>query len=95
MRLEPYNAKARSLVIEVRYTNNGSYPANFWGRSFRLVADEVPREPTRDLNEVVASHAAKEGSVVFEVPIGLASAALRVIYGDEQTDVPLDLAPRR
>ena len=92
IRLEPYNAKARSLVVGLRYTNNRDYDANFWDRSFRLIVDDVPREPTRGLNELVGAHAAKEGSVAFEVPVGLTSATLRIINGSEQADIPLQLA---
>jgi hypothetical protein len=89
--LEPYNATARSLVMSVRFTNNGRYPANFWASTFRLVVDGVPRAPTNGLDEVVDGRSAKDGEVVFEVPRDTKTAALRVISGDEQTDVPLDL----
>jgi hypothetical protein len=90
-RLDPYNATTRSLVLSVRFTNNGPYGKNFWGDSFRLLVDGVPRAPTNSLNEVVNGHAAKEGDVVFEVPAATTSAVLRLYIGGEQTDVPLDL----
>ena len=90
-RLEPYNATTRSLALRVRLTNNGNYGVNFWTASFRLVVDGVPRAPTNDLNEVVDGRAAEDGDVVFDVPTEAKSVALRLIWGDEQTDVPLDL----
>jgi hypothetical protein len=90
-RLEPYNATTRSLALRVRLTNNGNYGVNFWTASFRLVVDGVPRAPTNGLNEVVDGRAAKDGDVVFDVPTEAKSVALRLIWGDEQTDVPLDL----
>src|SRR4051794_6363045 len=66
--LEPFNAEKRALRIAVRHTNLGRYPANFWGASYRLIVDDVPRAPTNSLNEVVAGESAAEGEVVFEVP---------------------------
>ena len=90
-RLEPYNATTRSLELRVRLTNNGNYGVNFWTATFRLVVDGVPRAPTNGLNEVVDGRAAKDGDVVFDVPTEAKSVALRLIWGDEQTDVPFDL----
>ena len=92
-RLEPYNATTRSLTLMVRLTNNGSYGTNFWTRLFRVLIDGVPRAPTNDLNEVVDGHAAKEGDVVFSIPNDAKSVTLRLIWGNEQTDIPLDLTP--
>jgi hypothetical protein len=90
-RLEPYNATTRSLALRVRLTNNGNYGVNFWTASFRLVVDGVPRAPNNGLNEVVDGRAAKDGDVVFDVPTEAKSVAVRLIWGDEQTDVPLEL----
>jgi hypothetical protein len=90
-RVESYNATTQSLALRVRLTNNGPYPVNVWSASFRLVVDDVPRAPTNSLNEVVDGHAAKDGDVVFDVPSDTKSVALRLIWSDEQTDVPLDL----
>jgi len=90
-RVEPYNATTRELALRVRLTNNGNYGVNFWTATFRLVVDGVPRAPTNGLNEIVDGHAAKDGDVIFDVPDDAKSVALRIIWGDEQTDVPLDL----
>jgi hypothetical protein len=90
-RLEPYNGETRSLVVTVRYTNAGRYPANFWDRSFRLLIDDVPRAPISDLNKLVDGQSAEEGDVVFQVPATATRVTLRIINGDEHTDLPLDL----
>jgi hypothetical protein len=90
-RLEPYNTNARSLVLTVRYTNNGRYPANFWTATFRLLVDDVPRAPTNDLNKVVDGQSAAEGDVVFEIPATTRRVTLRILSGDEHADVPLDV----
>ena len=94
-RLEPYNATTRTLTLTVRFTNNGRYDANFWAASFRLIVDGVPRAPTNGLNELVAGHSAKDGDAVFEIPNDTTSVALRLLWGDEQTDVPLEVPDRR
>jgi hypothetical protein len=91
IRLEPYDAEKRSLVLTVRYTNSSRYPANFWDRSFRLLIDDVPRAPHGGLNKVVEGLSAEEGDVVFEVPASATRVTLRIISGDEHTDVPLNL----
>lgn len=57
-----------SLRFEVRMTNTGRYPANFWAASFRLLIDGVPRAPENDLNELVDAHSAKEGILEFVIP---------------------------
>jgi hypothetical protein len=92
-RVEPYNATTRSLALRIRLTNNGNYGVNFWASSFRLVIDGVPRAPTNGLNEIVDGHAAKDGDVIFDVPDDARSVALRLVWSEEQTDVPLDLPP--
>jgi hypothetical protein len=91
MRLEPFNAQNRSLTIRLRYLNSGRYPANFWSASFRLLVDGVPRAPTNLLDEVVAGQSATDGDVVFEVPAAATMVTLRVLSGDEHTDIPFDL----
>src|SRR5215208_3824315 len=71
--LEPYNAEKRLLKFTVRFTV-GDLPAVGFGASdFRLLVDDVPREPIKFSSEgqaaiVVESGSAKEGDVVFEVP---------------------------
>jgi hypothetical protein len=91
-RLERYDPNKLSLRFEVRMTNNGKYPANFWVSSFRLVVDGVPRAPENDLNEVVADHSAKEGIVEFVIPDTTTNAGLQIgDVGKEAPAISLDL----
>ncbi len=85
-RLERYAPNKLSLRLEVRMTNNGRYPANFWASSFRLLVDDVPRAPENDLNEVVKDHSAKEGIVEFVIPDTTTAAGLQI--GDVGKDAP-------
>ncbi len=90
-RVEPFNREKRSLVLSLRHTNNGRYPQNFWAASYRLVIDGVPRAPTNGLNEVVQGESAKEGEVIFEVPVEAKQVLLRISAGDERTEIPFAL----
>ena len=87
----PIDAERRTLTFDVRYRNAGRYPANFWGRSFRLIVADVPREPTNSLNEVVDGDSAKEGEVLFELPRGAKDVTLQISAGDEKTRLPFNL----
>jgi hypothetical protein len=42
-------------------------------------------------NELVAAQSAKEGDVLFVIPRGTTGVTLKITYGDESTEVPLDL----
>jgi hypothetical protein len=66
--LDQYAPNKLSFRVEVRMTNNGRYPANFWAASFRLLVDGVPRSPANNLNELVDANSAKEGIVEFVIP---------------------------
>ena len=72
--------------------NAGTYPANFWDEQFRLVVDGVPLAPVAGVNEVVAAQAAEEGELEFAVSRTATQVQFRISSGDEQSDVPLDLA---
>ena len=85
-RLDRYAPNKLSLRFEVRMTNNGRYPANFWASSFRLLVDGVPRAPENSLNEVVADHSAKEGIVEFVIPDTTTNVGLQI--GDVGKDAP-------
>lgn len=77
-RLDHYAPGKLSLRFEVRMVNNGRFPANFWGASFRLLVDGVPRAPDNSLNELVESNSAKEGVVEFVIPDTVKDVGLQV-----------------
>lgn len=94
MELQPYNAEKRSLKFTVRHTNNGRYPANFWGSSYRLLVDDVPQAPANFLDEVVPDGSAKTGEVIFEIPTTLTQVILQISSNAEKTQIPVPLAAR-
>jgi hypothetical protein len=89
--VEPIDAERRSLKFLVRHLNAGRYDANFWSSSYRLIVDGVPRAPTNLLDEVVAGNSAKEGEVVFEVPVSAKDVALQISFGEEASRLPFKL----
>jgi hypothetical protein len=89
--VEPLDQERRALKFVVRYTNGGRYPANFWSASYRLIVDDVPRAPTNFLDEVVEPDSAKEGDVVFELPVSVKDVVLQISSGDEKSRIPLKL----
>jgi len=89
--IEPLDLDRRSLKFAVRYLNAGRYPANFWSSSFRLIIDDVPRAPTNLLDEVVASESAKDGDVVFELPVSVKDVMLQIGSGDDSSRLPFKL----
>jgi len=89
--VEPLDQERRALKFVVRYTNGGRYPANFWSASYRLIVDDVPRAPTNFLDELVEPDSAKEGDVVFELPVGVKDVVLQISSGDEKSRIPLKL----
>jgi hypothetical protein len=89
--IEPLDLDRRSLKFAVRYLNAGRYPANFWSSSFRLIIDDVPRAPTNLLDEVVASESAKDGDVVFELPVSVKDVMLQFGSGDDSSRLPFKL----
>ncbi len=91
--LDRPNSSTLLLRFVVRLTNGGQYDANFWNASFRLLVDGVPRAPVSDLNELVAGHSAKEGTVEFTVPDTTTRVVLQFRSGDEVAEIPIDLTP--
>ena len=89
--LRPRNTSENLLHLDIRLTNNETYPTNFWNRTFRLLENGVPRSPTSDLSESVEGHSAKEGIIEFIVPVGVSEVQLRLIVGNESAEIPLSL----
>jgi hypothetical protein len=89
--IEPIDVERRSLKFGVRYMNGGRYPSNFWSSSYRLIVADVPRAPTNLLDEVVQADSAKEGEVIFEVPVSTKDVVLQISSGDERSRIPFKL----
>jgi hypothetical protein len=51
----------------------------------------VPRTPTNSINEVVPGDSAKEGDVIFEVPVGTKDVVLQISSGDERSRISFRL----
>jgi hypothetical protein len=79
--------------LRVRLSNERNYPANFWDNSFRLAVPGQVLAPTSGLNEVLDSHASRQGVVSFDVPAGAEDAVLRVVSGADAAELPLALKP--
>ncbi len=68
----PPEALRARCVCEIRLSNEGTYPTNFWDSSFRFAVQGQVLSPTSGLDEVLDSHAIKQGVVTFELPEGAA-----------------------
>lgn len=89
--IEPIDLERRSLKFVVRHLNAGRYDANFWSSSYRLIVDGVPRAPTNLLDEVVAGNSAKEGEVIFQLPVSAKDVVLQISARDETSQLPFKL----
>jgi hypothetical protein len=95
-RLDRYAPGKLLLRFEVRMVNNGRFPANFWGASFRLLVDGVPRATDNSLNELVDSNSAKEGVVEFVIPDTVNAVGLQVgEVGEGKPALPIPLKSER
>lgn len=87
------HGETTTLALRVRFSNDQSYPANFWDNAFRLAVGPDLIAPVSNLNEVVAGHSLRQGVVRFEIPAGTKQAVLKVQFQTGAADVPLDLTP--
>jgi hypothetical protein len=69
------------LALQVRMTNSGRYPANFWNQTFRLRIGPDTKPPTSFLDDLVAAGTTKSGEVDFTLPRSTQSGTLLV--GDD------------
>jgi hypothetical protein len=82
---------ATTLRLRIRVSNEGEYQANFWDSSFRFAVSGQVVSPTSGLNEIVDSHAIKQGVLTFDLPKGVARGSLRVLSRNVIAEIPLDL----
>lgn len=88
---EAIDADRRSLKFGIRYLNTGRFPANFGSSSFQLIVGDVPLEPRKLLNEVVAADGSKDGEVAFDLPVSVKDVVLQISSGDEKSRLPFKL----
>jgi archaellum component FlaG (FlaF/FlaG flagellin family) len=92
-RVDPYSLDKVSVHFTVRMTNIGSYPANFWADSFRLLVDGTLQAPSNYLNDVLPANSAKEGDVEFVIPAATSTAGLQMgDVGDGKPSIAINLA---
>lgn len=77
-----------SLALSMAIPDNGG-DANFVDSSFRLLVDGVPRAPNNVLNDTVQRGTSKLGELIYEVPYGTQSLALRIWHFGDSADLPL------
>jgi hypothetical protein len=93
--LEPFNTENNSLKFTVRCTANTRYDASFGSHLFRLLVDDVPQAPINMWNEVVNPQSAKEGEIIFTIPISTQKTTLKIgDPGQETTEIPFDLTTK-
>jgi hypothetical protein len=84
-----------NLTLTVRLTNKGKLDLNFWDSTFRLLIDEVPRAPISYLNVLVDARSAKEGDIIFEVPVAAKQLVLQLSNNEDSVTIPLRLAKEK
>ena len=90
-KLEPIDADRNSLTFTVQYRNLGTYPKNFWSRSFRLIVNGVPQAPTNEPNEVVQGESAKDAEFDFELSNKVKNVELQISYNEEKRLISFQL----
>jgi hypothetical protein len=95
-KLDRHEMDQLALAFRLRMQNDADYPVNFWNASFRLLVDGVPTAPIGELNELVESHAAKEGTVRFALPKDAKSVSLQIDkFGAEAPGIAVALPAAR
>jgi hypothetical protein len=79
------------LALRVRMTNQGRFPGNFFGSTFRLRVGPDASGPTNFVDDVVAAGATKTEMLDFTVPAGARRATL-LVGDDPATAIALPLA---
>ena len=82
-----------SLSVTVQVTSEGPPDTGFGDSNFRLLVDDVPRNPTSCLSDSVKPHSAKEGTIVFTFPVTAKRLLLQLRMGDNAAEFPVDLSP--
>jgi hypothetical protein len=94
-KLERLNAASRMLSLRIRFSNHGANFDRTYYTDLRLVVDGASLAPTTAPLDQIEAASAREFDYVFEVPATATRAVLRVIRGDETSDIPLDFTAAR
>ena len=94
IRQEPRDRDTQVLTFLVRLLNRGPTDEAFGSDQFRLIAGDQAIAPTATLISAVENTEAKEASLGFIVPNGLAEVALEVRVYAESTRIPVMLSAR-
>lgn len=88
--LERVNAGTRSLVLRVRFANDGtrSFYRTYYS-SLRLLIDGVPHAPDDPPLEQVDASSVGEFDYRFDVPATATRGVLRVTHDDQAGEIPL------
>jgi hypothetical protein len=78
--IAPANSTEELVSIQLKCSNLGKYPLNFWNSSFRLDCDGSRIAPSGDLNKVVPERSDASGTLQFMVPI--ATQSFELIFED-------------
>jgi hypothetical protein len=90
--IAPYAPGKVALRLNIRMTNNGNYPVNFWAVSFRVLVDGSLLAPNSDLDDVVASHATGEAALEFVLPESVSTVGLQIgDVGEGKPTIPIAL----
>jgi hypothetical protein len=94
-KLERLSAASRMLSLRIRFSNHGTNFDRTYYTDLRLVMNGVSLAPTTAPLDQIEAASAREFDYVFEVPATATRAVLRVIRGDETSDIPLDFTAAR
>ena len=94
IRQEPRDSGTQVLTILVRMLNRGPSDEAFGSDQFRLIAGDQTIAPATTLISGIEATEAKETSLRFVAPSGVADVALEVRMNAESTRIPIGLSAR-
>jgi len=94
IRQEPRDSDTQVLTFLVRMLNRGPADELFGSDQFRLIVGEQTIAPTTTMGSGIEATEAKEASLRFVAPSGVADVALEVRKDAERTRIPIALSAR-
>jgi Effector-associated domain 11 len=80
--IEPANDAESLVQVQVKCSNKGAYPINFWNKSFRMACNGNNLAPSGSLNAVVELKSDHTGILEFMIPAAATSFDLVVMNQD-------------